>query len=86
MDKRHQKQAKINNSCCSEGTHNFILLFWFAFNSCLFSGGLRSYFMTEVGIDCRKGPRPESRRNRKVLDNETWRSVCKQAKRAGEEI
>ncbi|KAL4364120.1 hypothetical protein GQ457_04G030780 [Hibiscus cannabinus] len=48
MDKRHQKQAKTNNSCCSEGTHNFILVFWFAFNSCLFSGGLRSYFMTEV--------------------------------------
>lgn len=40
--------------------------------------------LTQVGADSWKDSRTESRRNREVLDNETWRRICKQTKRAQE--
>lgn len=40
--------------------------------------------LTQVGADSWEDSRKESRRNREVLDNETWRRICKQKKRAQE--
>lgn len=41
-------------------------------------------YKNQVGAYSREDSRKESRRNREVLDNETWRRICKQKRRAEE--
>ncbi|KAA8520727.1 hypothetical protein F0562_015001 [Nyssa sinensis] len=91
MDKRRRKQPKTHHCCCSEEVSS---IEWEFINMteqeedliCRMYKLVGDRWVVQMGIDSWANSGPESRRNRKVLVDETWRGICQQTERVKQGI